>query len=123
MMHDRLTTVAEVREHMGGTADLLNVFVATSVMALRGEEGEEAHSIGEADRLQVEGFILQPRKLRSFPVEVVAETADDADYLLQVIHDSAAVLGARAAEGLRLAADQRFGLHVQLGSRLAGGAR
>lgn len=105
MEHGRITTVDEMREHLGDAPDKGNLLLVTSCAAI-GPGCTEERYLSNAESLQMEGFILHPRKATAIPVEIVTVDPEEADYVLAMIRGSVAPLAARQADAISLA-DQR----------------
>lgn len=96
-----ITTVEELRQHMSDGGDTLNIFVATEAMAHRG--GREKANLRDATKLQIEGYVLHPRKATAFPVEIVTADRNEAAYIMRLVITSQSPLAARQADALALA--------------------
>lgn len=105
---DVVTTVPELREHMSGGADRLNIFVATSTQAYH--EGYEQTRISDATSFQIEGFVLHPRRMEAARVEIVTEDAAEVDYILTLVDGSQGPLAAIQAEAVMLAGNLLSGM-------------
>jgi hypothetical protein len=104
--NERLTEVADIREHLGQEADWMNLFIATSAgVENRADEDALAYRLAEADTLTIEGYVLHPRRLQCLPVELSITDADDADYVLRLIRESAGLLPAMSGSALELASE------------------
>lgn len=108
-----LTTVAEIRDHIGSEADWYNQIVVTSATAFSPDDNEVT-CIEHADRLQFEGFVIHPRKLRSEPFELLVDNDEDAHYILDIIEQSHIALARRQGMALHLVSESRHS--SQLGS-------
>lgn len=101
MEHGRITDTDELREYLQ-TPDALNQLLVTSCQALDADYNEVAH-LDRATTLQVEGYVLQPRKLRAHPVEIVTEDAEEARYILRAVRESQGWINARQGQALAFA--------------------
>lgn len=120
MTDERVTEFAIVREFMGEYADKMNLLIATSaeIYRVEGEDNtptdDDVWRLCDANSLQIEGYILQPRRQRCYPVELIVYGADEAEYLLRVIRESAAILPALSGGALDLAAQALPGTPASL---------
>lgn len=116
-----ITEVATLREIFGeeGKPDRLNMLLITEAGAFN-DDAEEQRFLDHATKLQVEGWVLHPRKLIAREVQIVTDDADDADYVLRLVAASQATLAARQAEALTLGAFADTGM-FRLGGALARG--
>lgn len=110
---EAITTPRRLREFFpSGVADSLNLFITTEAMALveDGQEVDESARIAYADALQVEGFILQPRKARAIPFELVLHNGEDVDFVLGLIRTTQGPLAERQSAGVQFASQRLPGL-------------
>lgn len=113
MSDSRITTVEEVREHMGSGADRWNFIVVTQATVFDAE-GEEVN-FGDGVSLQLEGFILHPRHLTHAAFEIEARSRDEIEYLIDLINGSQAALAQCQGEAntyAREAASTKFGRYA-----------
>jgi len=117
--NDYITDTAELREFMGSGADSLNIFLATSTL-VTDEEANEHKYLSYGTTFQVEGYVLQPRKLRAIPVEIVTDDGDDTDYILGLVRGSQAHLAERQADAVGFASQRLPSMNGMQNSTLSG---
>ena len=103
---DTITNTEDLRAWMGNEPDSLNIFLPVSAAAFDVEENEVVY-LSKARQFQIEGFVLQPRRLRAIPVEIITRDPDEARYILGIVKASQAQLAERQATAV-LFASQLF---------------